>query len=93
MRCTALPIAGARVVEQALLLLAAAVSVPAAFHSVGFVLIRAAEFSVKSAQAPRPYRQALKTFWRGSDRVGCCAGPADLVKSSLNIVASGSWCL
>ena len=27
-------------------------------------------FSVQSAQAPRPYRQALfKTIWRGSDRV------------------------
>ena len=39
-------------------------------HSVGFVLIRAADFSAKSAQAPRPYRQALtKTIWRGSDRV------------------------
>ena len=33
-------------------------------------MIRAADFSVKSAQAPRPYRQALiKTIWRGSDRV------------------------
>ena len=38
--------------------------------SVGFVLMRTADFSVKSAQAPRPYRQALlKTIWRGSDRV------------------------
>ena len=39
-------------------------------HSVGFVLIGAADFSVKFAQAPRPYRQALvETIWRGSDRV------------------------
>ena len=39
-------------------------------HSVGFVLTRAADFSVKSAQAPRSYRHALvKTLWRGSDRV------------------------
>ena len=39
-------------------------------HSVGFVLIRAADFSVQSAQAPRPYRQALiKIIWRGSGRV------------------------
>ena len=39
-------------------------------HSVGFVLIRAADFSATSAQAPRPHRQALiKTIWRGSDRV------------------------
>ena len=37
-------------------------------HSVGFVLIRAADFSVKSAQAPLLYRQA-KTKWRGSDRL------------------------
>ena len=43
---------------------------PLLIHSVGFVLIRAADFSVKSAQAPRPYGQALiKTIWRGSDRV------------------------
>ena len=41
-------------------------------HSVRFVSIRAADFSVKSAQAPRPYWQALiKTIWRGSDRVDC----------------------
>ena len=32
--------------------------------------MRAADVSVKSAQAPRPRRQALvKTIWRGSDRV------------------------
>ena len=42
----------------------------ASSHSVGFVLIRAADFSAQSAQAPRPYRQALiKSIWRGSDRV------------------------
>ena len=42
----------------------------AASHSVGFVLTRAADFSVKSAQAPRSYRQALiKTIWRRSDRL------------------------
>ena len=46
----------------------------ASCHSVGFVLIRAADLSVKSTQAPRPYRQALiKTIWRGSDRVGAQA--------------------
>ena len=39
-------------------------------RSVGFVLIRAADFSRKSAQMPRPYRQALiKTIWRGAGRV------------------------
>ena len=40
-------------------------------HSVEFVSMRAADFSVKSAQAPHPHRQALvKTVWTGSDRVG-----------------------
>ena len=39
-------------------------------HSVGFVLVTAADFSVKPALAPRPCRQALaKTVWRGSNRV------------------------
>ena len=36
-------------------------------------ILKAADFGAKSAQAPRPYRQALriliKTTWRGSDRV------------------------
>ena len=42
----------------------------AAIHSARFILIKAAGFSVKSAQAPRPHTQALiKTIWRGSDRV------------------------
>ena len=41
-------------------------------HSVGFALIRAADFSVKSAQAPRTYRQArIKTIWRGSTEWIC----------------------
>ena len=45
----------------------------ATHHLAGFVLIRAADFSVKSAQLPRPYRQALiKTIWRGSGGVGQC---------------------
>ena len=40
-------------------------------HSAGLVLIRAADFSAKPAQAPRPCREALiKTVWRGADRVG-----------------------
>ena len=40
-----------------------------------FVLTRAADCSAKSAQAPRPYRQALvKTIWRGLDRVCVCGG-------------------
>ena len=39
--------------------------------SVGSVLMRAAGFSVKSAQAPCSHRQArIKTIRRGSDRVG-----------------------
>ena len=43
-------------------------------NSVGSVLIRAADCGAKSAQAPRPYRQALdKTIWRGSDRVAAIA--------------------
>ena len=41
-------------------------------HSVGFVLTRAADFSVKPAQAPRPYGEALvKTTWGGSNPVAC----------------------
>ena len=39
-------------------------------HSVGCALIRAADFSVTSAQMPRPYRQALlKRIRRGPARV------------------------
>ena len=39
-------------------------------HSVGRVLMRAAELSAKYAQAPCPYRQALiQTIWRGTDWV------------------------
>ena len=45
-------------------------------NSVGFVLIRAADSSAKSAQAPRPYRQALiKIIWREFDRVGAMDAP------------------
>ena len=41
-------------------------------HSVGFVLTRAADFSAQSAQAQRPYRQALiNSILRGPDRVDC----------------------
>ena len=41
-------------------------------HSVGFVLTRAAVFSAKSAQAPRPHMQAgpYQDNLEGSDRVG-----------------------
>ena len=44
---------------------------PIPAHSVGlFVLTRAAELGVQSAQAPRPCRQALdRTIWSRSDRV------------------------
>ena len=38
-------------------------------HSIGLVLIRAADFSVKSGQAPRPDRQALvEIIWGGTRR-------------------------
>ena len=65
---------GCRVWESAGGLLA----IVAPRHSVGFVSTRAADFSVKSMQVPRPHRQArIKTIWGESDRVESVHGSCE----------------